>query len=66
MKNKKSSEELLKKILLIVRKNPGIRASAISRKLNREHTWSYRKTLIKRGLVMKEKDGAAVRYYPVK
>lgn len=64
MKNKKSSEELLEKTLSIVRKNPGIRASAISRKLNREHTWNCRKTLIKRGLVMKEKVGVAVRYYP--
>ena len=61
-----SREELLKKMLLIIRKNPGIRASEINRKLNREHTWNLRSTLIKQGLVRKEKDGVAVRYYPTK
>lgn len=65
MKKIESREELLKKMLSIVRKNPGIRASEISRKLNHEHTWIYRKVLIERGLIRKEKDGAAVRYYPV-
>lgn len=62
----KSREDLLKKILSIIRKNPGIRASEINRKLDREHSWPYRKKLIEQGLVRKEKDGSAVRYYPKK
>jgi len=64
--SKQSRERLLEKMLSITHKNPGIRASEINRKLNREHSWSYRKTLIERGLVRKERDGGAVRYYPVK
>ena len=63
MSNK--SRELLKKMLSIIRKNPGIRASGISRKLGREHSWPYRRKLVEQGLIRKEKDGAAVRYYPV-
>lgn len=63
MKSKKSKEELLEEILEIIRKNPGIRPSELNRLLNIPHTWHLRKTLIKRGLIRKEKDGLAVRYY---
>lgn len=66
MKYKKSKEELLKKMLSIIRKNPGIRPSELNRLLNIPHTWSLRKTLIKRGSIRKEKRGAAIHYYPEK
>ena len=58
-------EELLAKMLSIIRKKPGIRPSELHKILNLEHSWPLRKTLIKRKLVRKEGDGAAVRYYPV-
>ena len=60
-----SREELLEKMFSIIQKNPGIRPSELNRKLKREHTWNYRKTLIERDLIRKEKEVAAVRYYPV-
>jgi len=60
-----SREEMLKKMLAIIRSNPGLRASEISRKMGLEHSWPYRKKLIEQGMVRKEKDGSAVRYYPV-
>ena len=59
-------EEILKKMLLIIEKKPGIRPSELNRLLNRKHSWSLRSTLIKRGLIRKERDGTAVRYYPIK
>jgi len=59
-------EKLLAKMLSIIRKKHGIRPSELHKLLNLEHSWSLRSTLIKRGLVKKKKDGAAVRYYPIK
>jgi predicted transcriptional regulator len=59
-----SRDELLADILAIVRRNPGIRASEINRKLGREQTDHYRSVLIDQGLLRKERQGAAVRYYP--
>jgi len=59
----KSREAKLSRMLSIIQNNPGIRASEINRKMKIEHTWNLRSTLIKRGLVRKEKEGAAVRYY---
>lgn len=56
-------EELLERMLEITRKNPGIRPSKLNRLLNIPHTWHLRKTLIKRGLIQKEKVGSVVRYY---
>jgi len=56
-------EAKLTNMLSIIQKNPGIRASEINREMNLEHTWNLRSTLIKRGLVRKERTGAAVRYY---
>lgn len=58
-------DAILKEMLSIIRTHPGIRASELNRKMNREHSWNYRKSLIEKGLVKKEKDGAAVRYYPL-
>ena len=64
MKNDKYREKLLKRMLSLIRKNPGIRASEINRKLKLEHSWNMRSMLIKKKLVIKRKDKAVVRYYP--
>lgn len=55
----------LEKTLALIRARPGIRPSEINRVLNREESDGLRATLIKRGLIRKKKDGAAMRYYPV-
>lgn len=55
----------LEKALALIRARPGIRPSEINRLLNREESDGLRATLIKRGLVRKEKDGSATRYYPL-
>jgi len=55
----------LEKALSLIRTHPGIRPSEINRLLNREESDGLRSTLIKRGLIRKEKDGSAMRYYPV-
>jgi hypothetical protein len=55
----------LGKILLLIKKHPGIRPSELNRLLNREQSDGLRNTLIRRGLIRKEKDGSATRYYPV-
>jgi hypothetical protein len=54
----------LEKTLSLIRKHPGIRPSELNRLLNRDESDGLRNTLIKRGLVRKEKDGSATRYYP--
>jgi DNA-binding MarR family transcriptional regulator len=55
----------LEKVLALIRARPGIRPSEINRRLNLEQSDAPRAALIKRGLIRKEKDGTAVRYYPV-
>jgi hypothetical protein len=55
----------LEKTLSLIRAHPGIRPSEINRVLKREQSDGLRATLIKRGLIRKEKDGTAMRYYPV-
>jgi hypothetical protein len=55
----------LEKMLLLIRAHPGIRPSELNRRLNRDQSDALRNTLIKRGLIRKEKDGSAMRYYPV-
>jgi hypothetical protein len=55
----------LEKALALIRARPGIRPSEINRLLKREESDGLRATLIKRGLIRKEKDGSAMRYYPV-
>ncbi len=61
----KPREKLLEEMLSLIRKNPGIRPSELNRLLNRSHSASLRSTLIKRGLVRKERKGQAVYYYPI-
>jgi hypothetical protein len=55
----------LEKTLSLIRARPGIRPSELNRLLKREQSDGLRNTLIKRGLIRKEKDGSAMRYYPV-
>ena len=55
----------LERTLSLIRKHPGIRPSELNRLLKREESDALRGTLIKRGLIRKEKDGSAMRYYPV-
>ncbi|MEX2354698.1 MAG: helix-turn-helix domain-containing protein [Candidatus Woykebacteria bacterium] len=57
-------EKFLEEMLLIIKNNPGIRPSELNRVLGKPHTASFRDTLIKRGLVRKERKGTAVYYYP--
>jgi hypothetical protein len=54
----------LEKALSLIRKHPGIRPSELNRLMNREQSDGLRATLIKRGLIRKEKEGSATRYYP--
>jgi DNA-binding MarR family transcriptional regulator len=53
----------LEKVLALIRAHPGIRPSEINRRMKLEQSDSLRATLIKRGLIRKEKDGSAMRYY---
>lgn len=55
----------LEQVLSLIRAQPGIRPSEINRRLNLEQSDSARNALIKRGLIRKEKDGSAIRYYAV-
>ena len=55
----------LENALSLIRTHPGIRPSELNRLLNREQSDGLRDTLIKRGLIRKEKDGSAMRYYHV-
>jgi hypothetical protein len=54
----------LEKMVLLIRTHPGIRPSELNRRLGREQSDGLRNTLIRRGLIRKEKDGRATRYYP--
>lgn len=47
MTSRKSEEDLLEDMLLIIRKNPGIRPSQLNRLLQIPHTRNLRKALIK-------------------
>ena len=53
----------LEKVLALIRARPGIRPSEINRRLKLAQSDAPRAALIKRGLIRKEKDGSAVRYY---
>jgi hypothetical protein len=55
----------IEKVLALIRTHPGVRPSEINRLLNLRQSDGPRSALIKRGLVRKEKDGSAVRYYAV-
>jgi hypothetical protein len=53
----------LERTMSLIRTHPGIRPSELNRLLNREQSDGLRSTLIERGLIRKEKDGSAMRYY---
>jgi len=56
---------VLEETLALIRMHPGIRPSELNRLLNRDQSDDLRNTLIRRGLIRKEKDGFAMRYYAV-
>ncbi len=61
----KSMEAQLYKILAIIQRHPGIRASEINRALQLQFSWKLRLALLRRELVRIEEDGSAIRYFPV-
>jgi hypothetical protein len=63
--NQSRKDSDLEKTLALIRVHPGIRPSEINRLLNRKESDGLRSSLIKRGLIRKEKDRSAMRYYPV-
>jgi hypothetical protein len=63
--NQGRQDGALEKMLSLIRTRPGIRPSELNRLLNREQSDALRNTLIRRGLIRKEKDGSAMRYYPI-
>jgi DNA-binding MarR family transcriptional regulator len=60
---KTKAEQVLAKMLAIIKSHPGIRPSELNRRLNLEQSDSLRATLIRRGLVRKVKDGQATYLY---
>jgi hypothetical protein len=54
----------LEKALSLIRTRPGIRPSELNGLLSREQSDGLRKALIRRGLIRKERDSVAMRYYP--
>lgn len=52
-------------MLTLIKKQPGIRPSGLNRLLHRDHSAGLRNTLVRRGLVRKQRRGAVVRYYPL-
>ena len=63
MEKIRDKEKLLADMLEVIRQKPGIRPSELNQLLSLEHSANLRLTLIKRGLVRKERVGSAVRYY---
>ncbi len=55
----------LEEALSLIKAHPGIRPSELNRLMRVEQSDALRSTLIKRGLIRKEKDGLATRYYPL-
>jgi hypothetical protein len=60
---KQGHDSDLEKTLSLIKAHPGIRPSEINRFLKRKQSDSLRNTLIKHGVIRKEKDGTAM--YPV-
>lgn len=60
----RSNAALRDEIYRIIQENPGIRPRDIHRKLGIAHSGHLRDSLIRQGLVRKEKHGNAVYYYP--
>jgi len=59
----KHTEDLLAKMLEIIKSEPGVRPSEINRRLGLMQSDSLRATLIRRGLVRKVKEGQATHLY---
>ena len=57
------SDSPLEKVLSLITARSGIRPSEINQILNLKQSDALRATLIRRGVVRKEKDGSAMRYY---
>ncbi len=55
----------VQKVLALIKARPGIRPSEINRRLKLGQSDAPRAALLKRGLIRKEKDGSAVRYFAV-
>jgi uncharacterized membrane protein len=55
----------LEEVLSLIKAHPGIRPSELNRLLKREQSDALRDALVKRGLIRKQKDGSAMRYYAV-
>ena len=60
---KEARESVLRQMLSLIKKHPGIRPSELSRLLKREHSAGLRNALIRRRFVWKKKVGVAVHYY---
>ena len=63
--HEKTREAKLYKLLAIIHRHPGIRASEINRALHLQHSWKLRLALLKRQLVRSEEDGSGIRYFPI-
>lgn len=61
--SKGTREEILARMLAIIKSNPGIRPSELNRRLKMEQSDALRDALIRRGLVRKVKDGRATHLY---
>jgi Mn-dependent DtxR family transcriptional regulator len=59
----KQTEDLLAKILEIIKSEPGVRPSEINRRLGLTQSDSLRATLVRQGLVRKVKEGHATHLY---
>lgn len=60
---KGKTEQVLEKMLAIIKSNPGIRPSELNRRLNMVQSDSLRAALIRRGLVRKIKDDSETHLY---
>jgi hypothetical protein len=61
--SKGTTEQVLAKMLAIIKSHPGIRPSELNRRLKRQQSDSLRAALIRRGLVRKVTDGRATHLY---
>jgi hypothetical protein len=61
--SKGTREQVLAKMLAIIKSNPGIRPSELNRRLNMQQSDALRDALIRQGLVRKVKDGQATHLY---
>jgi hypothetical protein len=61
--SKGTREEVLARMLAIIKSQPGIRPSELNRRLSVEQSDGLRDALIRRGLVRKVKDGTTTHLY---